>query len=295
MSKKKTTEEFIEQAIKIHGDKYDYSKVEYINAKTKICIICPKHGEFWQAPSDHLQGKGCNKCGGKNKLTIEQFIEKAKNVHGDKYNYSKINYVNYNTKVCIICPIHGEFWQTPNGHLHGKGCRKCSGNSYNYNTNEWIQKAKEIHGNKYDYSNVKYTHSQIKVCIICPEHGKFWQVPNNHLNGQGCPHCNESRLEKYVADVLSENNIIFERQKKFGWLGRQSIDFYIPEREIAIECQGIQHFKPTDFGGKGEESAKKEFIDRVKRDKIKQNKITENGIKLVYVTNENKTNFLNLL
>lgn len=123
-------EYFIEKAKEIHGNKYDYSKVEYINTSTKVCIICPIHGEFWQRPNDHLNGRGCNKCGKEslreqfsNKKT---FIEKAKKIHGNKYDYSKVNYINAKTKVCIICPEHGEFWQTPDSHLRGRGCQLCN-------------------------------------------------------------------------------------------------------------------------------------------------------------------------
>ena len=293
--RKVTTEEFIKKAIEIHGDKYDYSKVKYENAKTKICIICPIHGEFWQTPDLHLQGHGCNLCNGKIQISKDEFVKRANLIHNNKYDYSKTNYINYHTKVCIVCPIHGEFWQEPANHLSGRGCRLCSRNSYNYSTDEWVQLAKEINGNKYDYSKVNYTKSDKKVCIICPEHGEFWQKPANHLNGQGCPHCNESKLEKYVADTLRDNNVAFERQKKFEWLGRQSIDFYLPKYKIAIECQGIQHFKPTDFGGKGDEFAKKEFLNRIKRDEIKRNKIIENKIKLVYITDKDKVNILKKL
>ena len=115
--KKLTTNEFIEKSRKVHGDKYDYSKVNYVNAKTKVCIICPIHGEFWQTPDLHLQGSGCSLCGGKIQLSEDEFIRRANLVHNNKYDYSKVNYINYHTKICIICPIHGEFWQEPANHL----------------------------------------------------------------------------------------------------------------------------------------------------------------------------------
>ena len=122
---KKTKEEFIKGARKKHGDKYDYSKVDYVNKRTKVCIICHEHGEFWQTPSSHLQGKGCPICGGTSTLTKEELIKKARKVHDNKYNYTKVEYVNNKTKVCIICPEHGEFWQTPYDHFYGCGCPKC--------------------------------------------------------------------------------------------------------------------------------------------------------------------------
>jgi hypothetical protein len=348
MAKKLTTEEFIEKARRVHGDKYDYSKVEYINNGTLICIICPKHGEFWQTPHKHLQGRRCFKCYHDDRtLTTEEFIEKAKQIHRDKYDYSKVNYVNVYTKICIICPKHGEFWQKPNNHLQGKGCPYCSGNMKS-DLKEFIKGAKKVHDNFYDYSKVEYVNSKTKVCIICPEHGEFWQKPNNHLNGQccpicarnivknklkmtldefieksnlkhnnkydyskveyvdiktpvcivcpehgefwqtprhhlnghSCPICRESKLEKEVNNFLLKNNILFERQKKFDWLRLNnplSLDFYLPDYNIAIECQGKQHFKPVDIFG-GEE----EFKKTVERDKMKAKLCNENDVHLMF-------------
>ena len=291
--KKLTTEEFIERARKVHGNKYDYSKVNYVNAKTKVCIICPIHGEFWQTPDLHLQGGGCSLCSGKIQLSENEFTRRANLVHNNKYDYSKVNYINYHTKICIICPIHGEFWQEPANHLCGKGCRKCSRNSYNYKTDEWILLAKQVHGNKYDYSKVSYRNSSTKVCIICTKHGEFLQEPNNHLMGQGCPKCKESKLEYNTRKILEDNKIEYEYQKKFEWLGNQRLDFYLQKHKIAIECQGGQHYKPVDFGGKGEDWAKKLFEKTKKLDRIKLNKVKENNIRMLYINEDNKNNFLN--
>ena len=126
--RKLTTEQFIDRSRQIHGDKYDYSKVKYVDETIKVCIICPEHGEFWQRPSDHLSGYGCLECARKNrKSTAEKFIEKAKQIHGDKYDYSKVEYKNNKTKVCIICPEHGEFWQMPYNHIGNKqDCPECA-------------------------------------------------------------------------------------------------------------------------------------------------------------------------
>ena len=126
-----TTGEFIQKAKAVHGDKYDYSKVEYVNNKTKVCIICPKHGEFTQVPHNHLLGQGCSDCARekyteKRTHSLEDFIEAAKAIHGNKYDYSHVVYVNAHTNVCIICPVHGEFWQRPSHHLGGHGCSKCA-------------------------------------------------------------------------------------------------------------------------------------------------------------------------
>lgn len=185
--------EFIRCAIEAHGCKYDYSKVKYKNSITPVCIICPVHGEFWQRPIDHLQGKGCRKCGGTDRLTTEEFIRRARLVHGDKYDYSKVVYVNGRTEVCIICPIHGEFWQKPQNHLHGRGCHECASidrrNSKRKTTSYFIEKARLVHGDKFDYSKSIYKGWKHKICIICPDHGEFWQDAGSHLCGIGCPKC----------------------------------------------------------------------------------------------------------
>lgn len=188
-----TQEEFIRKAREVHGDKYDYSKVEYKNSQGKICIVCPEHGEFWQIATQHIQGCGCPKCAGVHKSSTEEFIEKAKQIHDDKYDYSKVNYINNHTKVCIICPEHGEFWQTPKNHLKGQGCNQCAieyrGNKLKNTIEKFIEKARKIHGNKYDYSKVEYKNSISKIHIICPIHGEFEQVAAYHLSGNGCPKC----------------------------------------------------------------------------------------------------------
>ena len=285
--------DFTKKAHEKHGDKYDYSKVKYENAITKVCIICtePEHGEFWQLPSNHLSGQGCPKCGVKNSSekqtsTIEEFIKKAKELHGDKYDYSKVKYENAITKVCIICtePEHGEFWQTPSSHLSGSGCPKCSlidsANNRRSSKSDFIKKANEVHGDKYDYSKVDYVNSVTKVCIICKEHGKFLQNPSNHAQGQGCPKCNLSHLERDVMNYLDEVGITYDYQKRFDWLGRQSLDFYLPDYNVGIECQGRQHFFPVEyFGGK-------EGLNECKKlDKHKFKKCQKNGIKVLYYSN----------
>jgi hypothetical protein len=304
MRKKLTTKEFIEKAKKIHGNKYDYSKVEYLDSRTKVCITCTKHGEFWQTPNSHLQGQGCPVCGkingAKNKTyTTEEFIERARKIYGNKYDYSKVKYERNDKKVSIICPIHGEFEQMPSQHLNGRGCLKCgiekNSSLKRLTTEEFIERAKKIHGNKYDYSKVNYTNIFEKVKIIChikkrngEEHGEFLQEPHNHLKGNGCPICRNSSLERNVDDFLQSKQIKFIRHadhKIFNWLGKQHLDFYLPEYNIAIECQGEQHFKPYRF-----EKDDKNFEKRNKLDKLKKILCEKNGIKIIYFSNLNKQN-----
>lgn len=426
MSRRFTTEDFIQSARHVHGESYDYSKVNYIKSIEKVCIICPKHGEFWQRPNDHLSGKGCRKCASVSRVnrykpTTESFIEKAKLVHGDKYDYSLVDYQGSHSKVCIICPVHGQFWQSATGHLSGGGCKECKsqkikslkskskdkfiqearyihGDKYNYDevvyennrsrlriicpthgafyqmagnhlkgcgcqkcaweyknaqktksTDEFIAEARQIHGDrfdysktiyvgahrkvcitcpihgdfrqdpsshikgvgcpvcstikasrqlrssaeefiekanivhsfKYDYSKVEYVNAITNVCVICPEHGPFYPTPNNHLRGSGCPICDSSRLELQIQNSFED----IEPQKTFPWLRHNRVlrlDFYMSDAKIAIECQGIQHFQPVDFAGKGEEWAKVLFTETIERDQVKFSLCAEHNIKMVY-------------
>jgi hypothetical protein len=279
---KKTTEQFIKQARMIHGDKFDYSKVKYDGTDVKVCIICPEHGEFWQTPYCHLKGDQCPACSKVQRITQDIFIERCTKIHHGKYDYSKVKFEHTQKKVCIICPKHGEYWQTPYGHLQGYGCPICGG-SKRLTNEEFIEKAKLIHEDKYDYSKVQYKNTSTKVCIICPEHGEFWQTPNNHLFGAGCPTCPESYMEGEVRHFLLKNNIVFEQEKGFDWLvfhRRMYLDFFLPEYGVAIECQGRQHFLPSQlFGGE-------EFYKQTKeRDAAKKKLCEEHGIRILYYSN----------
>ena len=267
------TNEFINKARKIHGDKYDYSKVEYINSQTKVCIICSEHGEFWQRPNNHLNGQGCIKCSGKELLKVDNFINKSRAIHGNKYDYSKVKYINAKTKVCIICPKHGEFWQKPFSHLQGQGCPVCGKERRDLlntsNTNEFINKAKEIHKDKYDYSKVEYVNNKIKVCIICPEHGEFFQSPDNHLRGQGCPKCGQmnSEPEDEIIELLEG---LKPQKRNHEILGGKEIDIYIPSLKLGIEYNGLR-WHSEKFG-----RDRCYHIDKL-------NMCNKNGIKLIQI------------
>lgn len=199
MNKRKTTAQFIQDARKIHGQKYDYSLVLYVNAREKVKIFCPDHGIFDQTPNSHLNGQGCILCGidrrsKKRALGLSGFVEKALATHGEKmYDYSRVDYCSNHKKVKIICPSHGEFLQTPHDHLQGAGCPLCASEARSKikrNTkNQFIQSAKAIHGEKYSYLLTEYVNSKAKIKITCPDHGVFLQRPNCHLNGRGCPEC----------------------------------------------------------------------------------------------------------
>ena len=194
MARKLTQEEFIRKARKIHGNKYGYGLVRYINNRTKIEIKCPVHGIFLQKPNGHLLGYGCCECAvqKRSKLrtkTVDSFFKKAKLTHNNKYNYSLVVYKNRNTKIKIICSkCHRKFEQTPNAHLRGSGCLRCSG-SMPKNTKTFIKEASLVHGGKYNYKLTIYKSAHSKIKISCPIHGVFEQTPSNHLNGHGCQKC----------------------------------------------------------------------------------------------------------
>ena len=292
------TENFIEKAREIHGDKYDYSKTICNSCNDYVVIICPEHGEFIKKARFHLRGEGCQQCSLNNKkqkiFSTKDFIQEAKRIHGDKYDYSKVEYVDSATKVCIICPKHGEFWQVPRSHLTGNGCNKCS--KPVYNTESFIEKAREIHGNKYDYSKIEYGKNNMEsVCIICPEHGEFWQKPVKHLNGHGCLKCKFSHLEREIANLLDALGLKYFYQVNktiLPWLGRQTLDFYLPDYNIAIECQGAQHYHPVRWGGQNmsEQDALDNFKLVIHNDRRKKDKCLKNHCNLIYYTKENFAN-----
>lgn len=285
-----TTEQFIENAKAIHGDRYDYSKVNYINQKTKVILICQKHGEFNIVPNYHLTDKcGCVPCGKesykeKATYTKERFIEEAIKKHGHKYDYSKVLYLDIKTPVIIICPIHGEHLQTPFDHLRTFGCIKCGHESAvkltRHSQEIFIENAIKIHGNIYDYSLTNYSGSGIKIDILCKSHGIFKQVPYSHLMGRGCPICSTSKGELKISALLNSKNIKFETQKKFDECKNKRklpFDFYLPDFNICIEFQGRQHYSSCYFGGN------EGLLSREKNDNIKKIFCKENNIELLEI------------
>lgn len=237
---KYTTELFIQKAIQVHGNKYDYSKVEYINAKTKIIIICKEHGEFLQRADAHLNGNTCKKCSiNKQKLTTEDFIKKAKIKHGNKYDYSKVNYIGIYKKVIIICKIHGEFEQIAHDH-HKAGCSKCNG-GLKSNTKEFIKKAIIIHGDKYDYSKVDYIKNNINIIIICKDHGSFLQTPASHLINHGCQKCKgglKSNTKEFIEKAIKIYNDIYDYSK---------VEYINNSSKIIIICKEHGDFFQTPY------------------------------------------------
>lgn len=144
MKKRKTLSEFIARANEVHNNKYEYTNTIYTNMKTKLSIICPEHGEFFQIAYDHLKGCGCKQCR-KDKLSIAQrkplskFIAECSQVHGNKYDYTKVEYINASTNIRIICPEHGEFEQQPQHHKNGSGCPACNSSKGECAISKWLE------------------------------------------------------------------------------------------------------------------------------------------------------------
>jgi hypothetical protein len=286
---------FIANAKNLHGDRYDYSKTDYINSYTKVDIICKEHGLFSIRPKDHIRANGehagCPKCGDiraaiKRTKSTEYFIEKAKVAHGEeKFDYSKVDYKHSDTNIKVVCRKHNlDFEVTPSNftkNIHN--CPECVKENYNqlqYTTEEFVFVCKKIHGEeKYDYSKVEYTGACNKIIIICKTHGEFSQFAADHKNGFGCSSCSSSRGENAIKLYLETNNIKFEQQKTFaGCIYKSSLrfDFYLPDFNTCIEFQGIQHHKSVKYFG-GEEG----FQETLLRDEIKSDYCKNNYIELI--------------
>jgi hypothetical protein len=272
--KRMTNEEFIKRAKNKHGNKYDYSLVEYKGYDIKVKIICPIHGIFEQTPRCHIKSE-CIKCfTSKRIIGIDNFIKKAKKIHNNKYDYSLSNYINRSTPIKIICEEHGIFEQLPYAHLRGSICYKCFAKNKCTDTEDFIKRAKKIHGDKYDYSFVKYENVTKKVKIICQKHGIFLQSPSSHLRGFGCQICKSSKGEEKISKILKKKNIIFEREKRFAECRNiipLPFDFFLPNHNMCIEFDGEQHFvnKPE---------WNNTLLEIKKRDEIKNIYCQENNI-----------------
>ena len=250
------TESFIEKAIKIHNDLYDYSLVEYTTSEGIIKIICKKegHGVFEQSAGHHLQGQGCKKCAYEkysdmNRLSHNDFIKRSLEVHGNKYDYSITKYINSDTNVNIICKKenHGIFSVRPDGHLKGYDCWKCKVDKSKNSLEEFIERSNKIHNNKYDYSKVIYVNWETNVEIICKKHKSFFQTPSSHLDGKGCPLCFNKSEGKVYDELIKKYNI--QKQFKPKWCKNEitnkylPFDFVIEDYKIIIEVDGDQHFR----------------------------------------------------
>ena len=248
--KKLTQEEIIERFRNVHGDRYDYSKVVYVNRRTNVTIICKEHGEFSQSPYLHGTGAGCRQCGflkTKKDLTMGEdvFKKRADKIHGGLYNYDRVDYQGIDDNVLIGCRKHGYFEQTPRSHLKGAGCLKCSYESRGLNrrlTHEEVCEKIELVLGDYTYrKDFTYENTLSPITFTCSKHGDFVSSYSNFVLGsRRCPTCGkvESKAESFLAQYLLDRQFTVERNV-CGIIGKSELDLFIPSRNLAIEFNGL--------------------------------------------------------
>jgi hypothetical protein len=278
-----TTESFVKKLKTLpHCENYTFEKVNYVNTSTKVILTCKEHGDFEISPLHLLAGQGCPKCryiksAAGRRRSIDEVITAARAVHGDKYDYSLITeYKNDRISYPIICPIHGVFYQAFNNHIKAKqGCPICGREKCDTDrqmtTEEFIEKATQVHEGFYDYSKTVYTYSKDKVTIICPKHGEFEQIARNHLFGAGCPKCfkEKSKVETELIEYLKEICTYEIVENDRIALDGKEIDAYIPELKIGFEMNGLI-WHSEKFSGKNDNVEKTDICE-------------EKGIRLIQI------------
>ena len=245
---KRLKEKFYKKCDELYNGFYDYSKSIFESREDNIIVICPKHGEFTINVRSHMGGAICPKCRNliknkKPKLTTEEFIKKCIKKYSNKFTYENTIFIDYNTPTKVTCKIHGEIEIIPKHFLYDSkfGCKYCSVDSTTLTYEDFIEKAREIHGDKYDYSKVEYNGNKNKVCIICPKHGEFWMTPNAHLSQkQNCPKCNNhiSKWELEINDFIKSINVEIDTNNREILDGKE-IDILISSFNVGIECDGL--------------------------------------------------------
>lgn len=278
-NKKKTTEQFITEAIQIHGNYYDYSQSIYENANSKLIIICPKHGQFKQKPAQHTNGQGCKQCGLDRSISAishdtNSFIEKSKSVHGDTYDYSSVDYKHRHGQVTIICREHGPFYQRASDHMNNQnGCPLCAGNKLK-TTEEFVREASARWNNRYSYDKTIYVNGKDKLIVTCKKHGDFNIGGQYHLDDGGCPSCSLSTEQHDMVEFIKSlytGNVIINDRKTIKPL---EIDILIPELNIGIELNGLYYHSYRES----------ETTDQRLRHAVKHNMCREAKIKLLQFT-----------
>lgn len=208
---------FVAKAIAIYGERYDYSGIDFVDSKTSIILNCDLHGDFNTRPAGHLNGQHCRKCKSienaeaNNANITEKFIKKARAVHGDLYDYSKVGEKDTKGRSPFICKVHGEFWQFRQNHLQGRGCLKCSSLKRTTTVEEFIERSRVTHGDTFDYSKVEqFVTTRDKVLIVCPIHGDFEQAARDHMRGIGCAKCAIDRTKTTFESFVENAKIVHE-------------------------------------------------------------------------------------
>jgi len=240
-NKRLTLEEFLEDGRKIHGSKYDYSRVVITNNTNPVEIICPEHGSFWQAPKQHRKGRGCPRCGGTAKLTKEAWVQRSDQAHQGKYDYSQSQYVNMATEIAIICPKHGVFHQLPSVHVNGHGCPACAKEALGRRLQrDPTEVRKELHLGRpgYAYDTSGYTSNKDKIAITCPNGHEYTQSTSD-ARRYGCPTCagRNSMGEQELREFISALGVTVVRSRKIA--APKEIDAWCPEQKVGFEFNGL--------------------------------------------------------
>lgn len=285
MPKKISNEKFAEALSKKHPNIIALSN--YNGTKNDIIVKCTIHDYIFKTkPNYLLNGRGCKFCGNVSRAErlmkpFENIIADFNRVHKSKYTYPFLRdeYKNNKSDITFICPSHGQQQIKALKHLQGHGCKFCSHQSFKNTKEMFVEKANLIHGGFYNYERTVYVNRATKVLITCPKHGDFYQTPREHLNGCGCPKCRESSLERQVGEILDKNGITYIREFRGHTKYNKSVDFFLNEYNVVIECQGEQHFYPVDYFG-----GKITFQKQIKRDVLKFNELLNNNDRLFYIT-----------
>lgn len=327
MPQQRTQEDFIREANATHNFKYDYRLTRYINARTKVQIICPIHGSFWQRAEAHVRGCGCEECWRekqhsrhaetlkrnelekeKKKILLEEgrllreqeFLTNSKNLFGEKFDYSKVYYINNRSPITLICKEHGEFKTTGNRHLTFKygGCKKCEKkykDAYNLlSPSEYFLRAKNIYGNKFSYDELSYINTTNRITLTCNDCGHvFKRSANSHISRYlECPVCrlsHSSKGEDKIKEILTRSGVVFITQKRFKEcrdVYPLPFDFYIPTLNTVIEYQGTQHYEAVNFGsvGREREAVERDYKTTLLHDDIKRKFCKEKNIKEIEIS-----------
>jgi hypothetical protein len=294
------TKEFIRKAKLKHGERYEYSLVEYVHSMQKVEIICKEHGGFEQTPNHHLSGNGCRLCHIESSRTSQDdFIKESNTIHDSKYDYSEATYINANKNIIVICKSHGKFKQRASYHLSGGGCPKCSYSDKQSSMEDFINSANFKHSNKFTYGLAEYVNMHTKITITCPKHGNFEQSPLNHINGSGCPKCSniESKIATKWLDSLNIPHLIREHDLP-EYPTYKPVDGYDPETNTVYQFHGDYwhgnlnnpKFKPDDIN----RNNKKTFGELNRLTNESDDWIRSQGYNLVVMWELDFNNYLDL-
>jgi hypothetical protein len=242
-------EKFLQNSLKVHGNTYDYSLVNFVDNLTKVDIICSIHGVFQQSPKKHVIGQGCRTCGRlqaslNTRKGLDSFLKEVTKLHNNFYNYDKVQFELLTDTILITCPTHGDFYQKAVHHKKGAGCQKCYDDRRHLNTlsstSEFISKAKLVHKDKYEYDEVEYINAKTYIKVKCKKHGLFLQTPDCHLSGYGCKSCSHivSNAQIELENFVKSLGVVTKADIPLS--DKTEIDIFCPDYNIGFEYNGLR-------------------------------------------------------